>query len=160
MMQRFWNKVDKTPGQGHDLVYGYWCWIWTASKDRSGYGFFRFEGKMERAHRVSWYLKHGKWPEKQINHLCCNPSCVNVYHLEDVNHKENMDYMIKLGRHGRIAPRGINHGRVKLTEDQVYRIRTEHRNRNVSQRELAKKYNVSQSHISDIVNRERWKHIA
>ena len=50
-------------------------------------------------------------------------------------------------------------GRDKLTEDDVRAIRSEYASGNVLQRELADRYNVNPSLISQIVNRKRWAHI-
>ena len=52
-MRRFWNKVQKLPGVDS-------CWLWTASKDRHGYGQFKLNGKVVRAHQVSWKIDKGE----------------------------------------------------------------------------------------------------
>jgi len=85
--ERFWEKVDKQPGDG--------CWEWTAYRTPRGYGQFGVEGtKAALAHRVSWFLEHGQWPRPfpkyTLDHLCRNPSCVRPDHLEDVTHNENI----------------------------------------------------------------------
>lgn len=69
------------------------CWIWTAHKDKWGYGRFRFHGRTALAHRVSWELKNGalpEYPSQELDHLCRNPSCVNPEHLEVVSQKVNV----------------------------------------------------------------------
>lgn len=77
--ERFWSKVEKTDS----------CWNWTGSL-RNGYGLFRFNGKIQSAHRVSFELIKGKIPKGlELDHLCRNPSCVNSDHLEPVTGKEN-----------------------------------------------------------------------
>lgn len=38
------------------------CWIWQRSLDKDGYGYFRSLGKIVRAHRHYFELKHGKIP--------------------------------------------------------------------------------------------------
>jgi hypothetical protein len=45
----------------------------------------------------------------------------------------------------------------KLTYSQVQDIRTRYRNSEISQRKLAKEYNVSQHHISVITRNKVWK---
>lgn len=73
------------------------CWVWTGSvfKKRHGsYGQLRMfgkEGKLQRAHRVSYEYFVGKIPDKvELDHLCRNTLCVNPEHLEPVSHAENM----------------------------------------------------------------------
>jgi len=70
-MYRFWDKVRKSDT----------CWLWVASKDSSGYGLFRFEGKVHKAHRVSWFLAYGEHPKFCVLHKCDTPACVNPDHL-------------------------------------------------------------------------------
>lgn len=51
-----------------------------------------YKGKLQAttAHRYAWYIKHGKWPKYELDHLCRNKRCVNVDHLEDVKHVVNI----------------------------------------------------------------------
>jgi hypothetical protein len=66
------------------------CIIWKGQLDKDGYGRFKFKGKTQVAHRVS-YLHSNPIPEGlQLDHLCRNPSCVNPIHLEPVTSKENL----------------------------------------------------------------------
>lgn len=56
-----------------------------------GYGMFRFEGRMQVAHRVSWKLLVGPIATGiQLDHLCRNRKCVNPDHLEPVTQRENI----------------------------------------------------------------------
>ena len=66
----FMKKVNKTES----------CWEWTGSKDR--YGFFGVNGKIKKAHRVSYeHFKGPISPGLLVRHKCDNPSCVNPDHL-------------------------------------------------------------------------------
>jgi len=90
-MKRFWDKVEKTDG----------CWLWTASKSEDGYGYFRFDGGMRKAHRMSWLFTNGEIPEGMfVCHSCDNPSCVNPEHLWLGTNQDNQDDMNEKGRHG------------------------------------------------------------
>lgn len=67
------------------------CWVWTAGKDRHGYGAVRWAAKVHKVHRA--YLKelgHDVPDGMDVDHLCRNPSCANPNHLEVVTHAENM----------------------------------------------------------------------
>lgn len=86
-MERFDSKYV-VEDRGYDTP----CWVWVASKDKWGYGRFRFKGRIALAHRVSWELEHGElpaYPEKELDHLCGNAFCVNPAHLEPVTQKVN-----------------------------------------------------------------------
>lgn len=77
--ERFWSKVDKTDG----------CWEWTASLV-SGYGQFRHNGRIVRAHRFAYEQLVGPVPKGlELDHLCRNRRCVNPAHLEPVTQQEN-----------------------------------------------------------------------
>jgi len=81
---RFWAKVEKTET----------CWLWTAWKDKNGYGGLSKGAKREgywRAHIYSYILHKGPVPEGYIvEHKCNNPSCVNPDHLRPKTQRENV----------------------------------------------------------------------
>lgn len=68
------------------------CWEWYGSRNRGGYG---RSGKQRRggaylAHRWVYESLAGPIPEGMtLDHLCCNPGCVNPEHLEVVTSSEN-----------------------------------------------------------------------
>ena len=66
------------------------CWLWTAFRDRKGYGQFWFRTRMMWAHRWSYAAFVGEIPAGvTIDHACCNPSCVNPAHLRLSSRAEN-----------------------------------------------------------------------
>jgi hypothetical protein len=78
--QRFWAKVDVGD-----------CWHWLASVTPDGYGHFRLNGRIAKAHRVAWEFLVGPIPAGlTLDHLCRNRSCVNPDHLEPVDRRENI----------------------------------------------------------------------
>lgn len=78
---RFWAKVDKDGPIFHPRLGP--CWLWTASRNgrRGGYGQFRMNGHVRRAHLVAYELEIGPLPDQQIEHFCDAPHCVNPGHL-------------------------------------------------------------------------------
>lgn len=86
--ERFWAKVDKDGPNG--------CWLWTGaiagfSEYTEGYGYFRKDGRSQRAHRVAFEYANGPVPVGAVlDHLCRVPLCVNPVHLEAVTQRENM----------------------------------------------------------------------
>ena len=79
----FWQKVDKS-GE---------CWEWTATKNQEGYGRVKFDGWLQSAHRVAWKLAGRELVKGLVlDHLCHNPSCVRVTHLQQVTYSENAQH--------------------------------------------------------------------
>lgn len=66
------------------------CWWWQAAVDRKGYGLFWNGRKSAFAHRYIYEEFVAPIPDGLvIDHLCCEPSCVNPAHMEVVTSKEN-----------------------------------------------------------------------
>jgi hypothetical protein len=144
--ERFWSMVEKTEG----------CWNWTGYKTNRGYGGFSIGGGSKSAHRTAWFLYHGSWPPKNlcVCHHCDNPLCVRKEHLFLGTLKDNTQDCI---RKGRDRFRGERNGRAKLSEQNVHDIRTLLEDPLYSQTEIARKYSVHQTIISDIKNNITWK---
>ncbi len=122
-VERFWKKVDKSPGLGPKGQ----CWLWTGSLRRDGYGQIAspfIKHWPLRAHVVSWQLQHGEIPDGMcVLHECDNPPCVRELFLG--SHMQNMDDCTRKGR--RIfAPhyQGAEHPSAKLTWDVARLIRS------------------------------------
>jgi len=65
------------------------CWEWTDFLN-NGYGQFKVEGIILRAHRFIYEYYYGEiCPDLTIDHLCRNKRCVNPLHLEQVTNQEN-----------------------------------------------------------------------
>lgn len=69
------------------------CWEWRGAHkygDPLNYGFFSYPSN-RLAHRVAYEWWIGPLVEGfEINHLCCNCSCVNPEHLEQITRHENL----------------------------------------------------------------------
>lgn len=151
-MERFWNKVNKNG----PLILDTPCWEWTAYCCSKGYGIFRMNGAIRKAHRVSYMLCNPTsafYAVDDILHACDNRKCVNPAHLFEGSHKDNMKDMANKGRAK--TKKGEEHKLHKLTEKQVSFIRDS----NCSLRELAKIFNVSKTLIMKIRQRKVWRHI-
>lgn len=146
---RFWAKVKKTDS----------CWLWTGSTCKNGYGRFRYQGRLNQAHRLSYAWAVGPIPDGLfVCHKCDTPSCVNPNHLFTGTNADNMKDAHSKGRLP-LFPldyRGEKCQHSVLTEDQVRRIRQIYAKGNTSQRELGERFEVSKSHIGSIVRRENW----
>ncbi len=154
-IERFWAFVDK--GKEDE------CWNWKGSKNYKGYGNFRAEKKMIRAHVFSYQLHYGKIPKDTtvlvgrllICHHCDNPSCVNPVHLFAGTNSDNMKDASKKGRLPDI--KGENAPNSKLTWDEVREIRKLYKLENYTQDKLGSLFGVSQGAIGRIVRNEIWK---
>lgn len=94
LAERFWEKVEKTE----------FCWLWHGSLHPKGYGqlTMRVDGKTvgRRAHHVAWELAYGSRPKGlNICHHCDVRNCVRPSHLFAGTQKENIQDMIRKGRH-------------------------------------------------------------
>ena len=69
----FWAKVERSLESG--------CWEWQGSRDVTGYGIVRLDGRLRKAHRVAWLLTYGHHPRARLRHACRNPACVRPDHL-------------------------------------------------------------------------------
>ena len=75
------------------------CWLWTGGLNQ-GYGYFRFEGRTEGAHRVSHKLFKGPIPKgMDTMHACDVRNCVNPNHLSVGTRKENVWDCVRKGRY-------------------------------------------------------------
>jgi hypothetical protein len=146
--ERFWALVEKTES----------CWLWRGRVSFNGYGVLDRHSPEHRrarpvaAHRIGWELTHGPLPDTQVvRHNCPgspNPLCVNPAHLLLGTMQDNVDDMLRAGRH-----------HTKLTEADVRAIRARHATGETTPHAMAAEYGVSASQIRNIVCRVAWKHL-
>lgn len=128
------------------------CWEWSGFLHATGYGELRRGKKRILAHRLSFFLWNGHWPNV-CRHTCDNRKCVNPDHLLDGTLADNNRDREDRGR-GR-QPKGEAHGMAKLTQgkvEEVFRLR----GAGATQTEIAKKVGCSQSNVSRILLGKNW----
>lgn len=125
------------------------CWLWTGHGDKNGYGHISINYKKFLSHRFSWILHNGVIPVKSlVLHKCDTTACVNPLHLYLGNNQNNMDDLVKRGK-----PRTGEYSPVsKLNWAIVNSIRSSQ----LSQRKLAKLYNVCKATIYYIQQHYTW----
>lgn len=147
---RFWSKVRRADAGS--------CWEWLGAPSRYGYGEMRVGGrvggKLLKAHRISFELANGRPAALHVCHHCDNRLCVNPAHLFEGTGADNLADMARKGRKAvgdRLA--------WKLSSVQVKLIRAACAD-GESQASVARRFSVGQDHVSRIVNRLVWRHLA
>lgn len=141
--ERYWSKVNKTET----------CWLWTAGTDSYGYGLFRFDSKLEKAHRLSFIESKGYIPTYMVLHNCNVRCCVRPSHLYEGDFADNVADRIACGNN----VRGARSGRAKLTDALVIQLRSDAKYMRVN--DIAVKYGIKACTVSNIVARRIWRHI-
>ena len=133
------------------------CWEWQDSLHGHGYGTLRVGNKFKRAHRFSYeYYVNEIEKDMIIMHLCDNPKCVNYNHLKVGYQKDNIKDCIEKNR----KARGNKLPNSKLNDNQIVEIKLLLQNPYLGlQKDLAIKYNVTQTLISRIKKNIAWSHI-
>lgn len=152
---RFWSNVDKN-GPEHPTLGR--CWLWTASKNRRGYGKFVVRKKSCPAHRYSWILHIGNIPLGLcVLHRCDNPSCVNPDHLFIGTDVDNIADRDSKGR----QCKGEDTNTSKLSEDDVRWVRQHHviGDKEFGTRGMARKLGVTPLVVRSILQGKSWKHV-
>ena len=146
------------------------CWEWTAQIDRAGYGCQMLtDGSLRspvKAHRIAYVLSHKAMPPKDrpiICHHCDNPKCCNPFHLYAGTHRSNAKDKVGRGRlkigtrtpemraKAAVKQRATLREKSHLSESDIEAIRASR----LPQRELGKRYRISQPHVSRIKRREQ-----
>lgn len=130
------------------------CLAWPYSCNSNGYGRFWEDGKEVPAARYVCEVVNGPppSPEHETAHSCGkgHEGCVNPNHLRWATHQENMQDAIVHGT----ARRGGRAKNSKFSPADIERIRL--LSKSVSQREIARRYDVAHRTIQRIVKGEQW----
>lgn len=147
------------------------CWLWTGTLNQWGYGKLAIQKKHWIASRASWTIYNKREIPKGllVMHKCDTRSCVNPSHLIIGTVQDNSNDMVAKGRsmtgdrntsrkNPHLQVRGSTHPYSKLTEEDVLQIKKDLSN-GVGQRELAKRYGVKPTNISNIKVGLSWRHV-
>jgi len=133
-VERFWSNVDKRGTEE--------CWEWRYPSHKQGYGQIYFRSKCEYAHRISYGMAHSIWPlpkNRQVNHFCDNPPCVNPGHLYLGNATTNA------------------RDRSELNWEDVCEIRELDNSGEFSRAEIGEMFDINKSTVRNICLYDIWK---
>lgn len=153
LTERFWQKV---------AVQGDGCWVWTAYKNRDGYGKITYRGELFSAHRLIYASLVAPVPTGlHLDHLCRVRHCVNPAHLEPVTSGENTRrspiHAAQMVLNGRRCA-GEGHGSAKLSDSaarEIFRLRAD----GWSLKDLGSRFGTSEGNVSALLLRKTWKHL-
>ncbi len=131
-------------------------------RNRGGYGVVRHNGNAHLAHRVAYCKAHGISLDEikgmVVRHACDNRCCVEPSHLLVGTQADNVRDMLERGRQRYTPlphPYGTNNPASKLSYETALAIRAEYKN-GIKQKDLARKFGVSQALISYVINKKIW----
>ena len=133
------------------------CWPWQGTIFAVGYGAVGLQGKRHYAHRLAYELAHGVQlaSDQQVRHSCDNRRCVNPAHLSIGTFYDNMQDAVERNR----FKHNEEHWNAIVTADDVREIR-----RLVAgglyHRQVAERFGISRSAVTNIVNRKTWRQVA
>lgn len=142
----FMSYVEKTDG----------CWIWKGARhQKNGYGSFRHNGKVRKAHHVAFEMHNGPLPtlgngslDTVVMHTCDNSMCVNPHHLILGTRRQNtIDAMRRSGGVQWSQSRPMRH---RFSREEARALRDE----GVSYSEIARRFGVDPSSVSAALKRQ------
>jgi len=132
------------------------CWLWEANKLPSGYGMFRVQNTMQKAHRIAYQTYIGSFDRSlHVLHTCDVRNCVNPAHLFLGTNADNVKDKMSKDRQQRLA--GELNGRAILTETSVKLMRKQWASGLFTQGQIAAQHGCKLGTVSGIVNRTAWK---
>ncbi len=150
---RFMSKIQKSDG----------CWLWTAGVDKDGYGKFQI-GNLKgsspkqlhvRAHKLMASLQVGRLLDRDtvVRHTCDTPLCVRPDHLVAGTQTENRKDCVDKQRHAK----GSTHWAVKISPEDVERIRANPPAKRGDLARMARELNISASAVLDVIKGRTWR---
>jgi|ERR1051326_159855 hypothetical protein len=111
-------------------------------------------------HRIVALAFLGNTPHLHVNHKDGDKLNNHADNLEWVTASDNQKHAFANGLQGRQI--GIKSSSAKLNEDDIREIRSLYATGNIYQQQIADKFKISLSQVSDIINKKRagWSHVA
>lgn len=133
------------------------CWVWLRDRMATGYGVLKYNGKKNTyAHRVSFLLSRGHWPENHACHHCDNPSCVRPDHLFDGTDADNHADKARKGRQPPARGGNIPWATAKLNAQSIQQSLFMMVD-GLDCSQIASRLGVSPTTIRSVANGKRWR---
>lgn len=128
-----------------------------------GYSQTLVDGRLEYRHRAAYATHLGilvRYLRGVVMHTCDNPRCIRLAHLKLGTHQDNMDDMMRKGRH--YAPSGEASPHAVLTEELVKEIKMRYRPRCKvnGARALGREFRVSEVTVRDALHGRTWGYVS
>lgn len=137
------------------------CWLWLGGMNDTGYGQIKIDGIFRKVHRIAYEYYYGTIKNRLfVLHHCDTPMCWNPEHLFLGTQRDNMIDMVTKGRH--VDNRGENSGHSILTDAEVIeilRILKEEPSYWGKIQDIALRFGISGSVVSEIKHNKTWTHI-
>lgn len=129
------------------------------ARTKDGYPRITIQGRKNLISRYVWETHKSSITQGLcVMHSCDNPKCINLEHLSLGTHKENMDDRDRKKRMPSVE--GFKNPNIALTKEDIINIKKDivcHPE--LRQIDLANRYGVQRSTISDIQRGNRWNEI-
>lgn len=115
------------------------------------------KGKSSRVHRlVAEAFINNPENKPQVNHINGIKNDNRLLNLEWATLSENRQHAYDTGLQGSESRKGTKSNFNKLTEEQVLAIRKAAEHQNITQKKLAKVYNVTTGCIQSVISKKSW----
>lgn len=155
-IERFWSKVDKSPGHGPQGD----CWLWMGAVNDNDYGKLTANGSSAyRAHRFSYEIANGPLEKAVcVLHRCDMRRCVRPDHLFVGTRADNNRDTARKGRSRGGQGKGSKHPRAVLNEQVVTLIRSLGR-LGLSAGKVARILRLNRSTVKNVLYGGAWSHV-
>ena len=133
------------------------CWHWR----NKNFMYMKVHGKFQNVKNLIYTMYKGERADDEVLYATCvDHSCINPDHLKAGTKKERRMYYGKKGYYDhKTAHKGVNHGKAKLTEEDVREIRRLYDEEGIMPKELGKMFSIRPAHANSITRRHTWKHL-